>query len=372
MYKKIRDSNIELLRLIAMILIIGHHYVQHGLFCSTINGNTVNLWKNGGGTARVVTSLLFPGGRVGNYIFFMLSGFFLIYRTERVKINKVVNIALFYGLTLSIITIILGIFGIQPTGLTYPKVIKNAISGIFSPVTNTWWFITAYITLILLSPTINAFVSKLTCKGYCILLLSLWLPFAVIDYMFNSPLIEIEMAVYFYLIGGYLRKSNLAKKYPSMIWAILSVIAWCCSAWLNYLANSGTSDITVLKVVAKLSTGLDAGITSLLAACFIFCTFANLKMCYSPLVNKFAESTLAVYLIHEFPTIRYFLWNDIFDVFVAYQSNYFLLYAIFSILIIFAGCIAIDQIRILLVQRYGDIIHNGLKEFIMKKGLLAQ
>lgn len=33
-----RDSNIELLRIITMILIVGHHYVFHGLYNSMITG----------------------------------------------------------------------------------------------------------------------------------------------------------------------------------------------------------------------------------------------------------------------------------------------------------------------------------------------
>jgi hypothetical protein len=64
-----------------------------------------------------------------------------------------------------------------------------------------------------------------------------------------TPLIEIEIAVYFYLLGGFLRKSNLAKKHCSLVWALLSVFAWCCSAGLNYLANAGLNDHTVLNVV---------------------------------------------------------------------------------------------------------------------------
>jgi hypothetical protein len=325
-----------------------------------------------GGTARIIASLLYPGGRVGNYVFFMLPGFFLINKTERVKINTVIKTAVFYGFTLSLITVFLGVLGVQPTGIDISSIVKNAIVGIFTPATDVWWFITAYIFLMLLVPTINSFVSKLSVKGYLSALLILWLPFAVIDYMFNSPIIELEMAVYFYLIGGFLRKSSLAKTHSSLVWGILTVITWICATGLIYLANAGDNDNFILKIILRLSTGLDAGITSLFAAVFIVCTFVSLKIKYTPLINRLAESTLAVYLIHEFPTIRYFLWNDIFDVFVAYQSNYFLLYAIFSILIVFAGCIAIDQIRILLVQRYGDIIHNRLKEFIMKKGLFAQ
>lgn len=322
MAAKRRDSNVELLRLITMIFIIGHHYVWHGLFCAMINGNVVNLWKNGGSSARVIASLLYPGGRVGNYIFFMMSGFFLINRTKRIKVCKVVNTAVFYGFGLSLLTIIIGIFGVCPTEITFSYIIKTAVLGILSPVTNLWWFITAYILLIILTPTINDFVSKLTQKGYFVLLLFLWLPFVVIDYIFNSPLIEIEIAVYFYLMGGFLRKSNLAKKHCSLVWALLSVFAWCCSAGLNYLVNAGLNDHTILNVVIKLSTGLDAGIASPLAACFIFCTFANFKMHYVPLINKLAESTLAVYMIHEFPTIRYFLWNNLFNAPGAYQSNF--------------------------------------------------
>lgn len=43
-----RDSNIELLRIITMMLIVGHHYIHHGLYNSMIAGSVTNLWSNGG------------------------------------------------------------------------------------------------------------------------------------------------------------------------------------------------------------------------------------------------------------------------------------------------------------------------------------
>lgn len=45
---KKRDSNIELLRIITMVFIVGHHYVYHGLYNSMISGTASNLWRNGG------------------------------------------------------------------------------------------------------------------------------------------------------------------------------------------------------------------------------------------------------------------------------------------------------------------------------------
>ncbi|MDY4693990.1 MAG: acyltransferase family protein [Blautia sp.] len=251
-----RDSNIELLRIITMILIVGHHYVFHGLYNSMITGGVTNLWSNGG-TGRAIASLLYPGGRVGNYIFFMLSGYFLINRTESIKIRKVINIVIFYGITLSLVTGLLGLMGILPEGVRFSGIIKNSVIGLFTPITGVWWFITAYILLMLLVPIINGYISKLTLKGYFVSLALIWLPSSVIDYMFNSPLIEIEMAVYFYMLGGFLRKSNLAKKHRSLIWALFSAIAWGCSAGLNYLANAGADNNIVFKVIAKFSTALD-------------------------------------------------------------------------------------------------------------------
>lgn len=71
-----------------MILIVGHHYVRNGLLSSTLTGRVTNLWIKGARTARSVASLLYPRGRVGNYIFFMLSGNFLVGRKKGVKTKK--------------------------------------------------------------------------------------------------------------------------------------------------------------------------------------------------------------------------------------------------------------------------------------------
>ena len=85
-----------------------------------------------------------------------------------------------------------------------------------------------------------------------------------------------------------------------------------------------------------------------------------------------AESTLAVYMIHEFPTIRYFLWNNIFKVAAAYQKMLFPLYAAMSIGVVFLGCIVIDQIRAYLAKGDGEITHNKMKEFAIKEKIFAR
>ena len=64
-----RDSSLELLRIVAMLMIIAHHFACHGGFYFHANSIMLNrLWHK----------FIFMGGSLGNDIFVMLSGYFLI------------------------------------------------------------------------------------------------------------------------------------------------------------------------------------------------------------------------------------------------------------------------------------------------------
>ena len=65
--KYVRQSNIELLRIIAMIMIVAHHFSVHGGFSfSTITVNS--LW----------IQFMQNGGKIGVDVFVLISGYFLI------------------------------------------------------------------------------------------------------------------------------------------------------------------------------------------------------------------------------------------------------------------------------------------------------
>ena len=76
--KKIRDSNIELLRIIAMFIIIIHHYTVHnGIdnFSLPIGGNRFIL---------EITRL----GNIGVILFVFITGYFQIENKKRVNLIK--------------------------------------------------------------------------------------------------------------------------------------------------------------------------------------------------------------------------------------------------------------------------------------------
>lgn len=77
-----RESGIELLRIFAMCGIIGHHILFHGILNQYGIGLNGVLYQSGPRINKLFVSFLFPGGDVGNAVFFMVSGYFLFSRTQ--------------------------------------------------------------------------------------------------------------------------------------------------------------------------------------------------------------------------------------------------------------------------------------------------
>lgn len=73
---KKRNSSIELLRIIIMIMIIGHHFATHGGFSFDNSITIPRLWWN----------LIEMGGNFGVDVFIIISGYYLI-KNDSFKIN---------------------------------------------------------------------------------------------------------------------------------------------------------------------------------------------------------------------------------------------------------------------------------------------
>lgn len=95
-----RHSNFELLRIIAMIMIIGHHLVVHGI--QKFSGEAISY---GNIINKIFINILNCGGEVGVALFFMITGFFLC-KKEKTSIKKVACETAFYSVVIGIIFLI--------------------------------------------------------------------------------------------------------------------------------------------------------------------------------------------------------------------------------------------------------------------------
>ena len=156
--KNQRQSNIELLRIVAMLMIIAHHVAVHSGFAFPSGSISFN---------RLWIQFIQMGGKIGVNIFVLISGYFLV-RADGVKTNKVIKLWL-QIFTYSIITFFVIVF-VSPQSFSIRALIENAL-----PITYyKWWFVSAYFVLYLLSPYINKLLNSLDKKSYQRLLVLLF------------------------------------------------------------------------------------------------------------------------------------------------------------------------------------------------------
>lgn len=77
---KKRQSNFELLRIVAIMMIIIHHSMVHG----TLDVSQFTLFHSNPYTVALFCIVAF-GGKVGVYVFSIISGYFMLYSHNSVK-----------------------------------------------------------------------------------------------------------------------------------------------------------------------------------------------------------------------------------------------------------------------------------------------
>lgn len=86
-----------------------------------------------------------------------------------------------------------------------------------------------------------------------------------------------------------------------------------------------------------------------------FMLFKNLKIKYNPFINAVASTCFGVLLIHaNSDTMRRWLWGDLLHNVEMYDSSYYVIHAIFTIIGIFVVCSLIDYLRLkigILIQK---------------------
>lgn len=72
---------------------------------------------------------------------------------------------------------------------------------------------------------------------------------------------------------------------------------------------------------------------------------------HNAFINTAAASTLGVYLLHDNPTIRKVLWSQLLHTTSYAESPFLVFHALLAVIGIFLVCVAIDKVRILLVEK---------------------
>ena len=326
-----RNSSIELLRIIAMLMIILGHLAGHGVL-QMAQENVGSLWIGGGLLNKLFSIFLLPGGRIGVGIFFLITGYFQIEKNDA-KILKVVSVTLFYGFFIGIVGIIVG-------GISLGSIVR----GLMPLSTSTWWYVSTYIVLMIASPWINGKFNQLNRSKKIITLILCWLLAYLLPYILSATYYSITRCLLFYLLGAYIKTEIdvLSLSKHKILFSAICVISWlayipCGYYFYQYQLNK---TITGIIVDGCIYNGLIVPICST----SIFCIFVCLKEFNNTAINKIASTTFGIYLLHD-NYLRSWLWNLVIKVPQLYQNPLFPLLALIMVMLIFVACGLIDAIR---------------------------
>lgn len=340
--KKIRESGLELLKIICIVLIILHHYSVHGGYKYTVD--TLNK-------KIIFIQILSLYGKVACSIFALSTGYFMIKSKaslkENIKKALMINIEMFFYSA-----IILGIFYYKKIGKIDKITIKQSLISLI------WgnWYIVAYTMLLLLIPYLNKMIktlSKSQHRGLIILMLIIWCVIPTIT-DFKWKFSDIDFFIVMYVIGGYIRLYEVDKMKYANKWNLIIVISSALLLVLSvfYFDNKGIKlhDNNIIKNATKMKN--INSIYSVILAISSFLLFKRFTF-KSKIINRISQSTLGIYLIHDNDLVRPYLWKNLWAN-TTYCSKRFLVliqHITIKTLAVFLICLVIDQIRLLTIDK---------------------
>lgn len=342
--KEQRQSNVELLRIIAMLMIIAHHFSIHGGFETIPNIPPFNsLWIH----------FILIGGKIGVDIFILISGYFMVS-----NIKSVTSKAIKIWLQLFFYSIIIFIFSVVFLGGELNK--YTLIHAIFPAYNNKWWFASIYFVLLLISPFLNILFNSLNKQKYQLLIVLLFVIWSFIPTLSTKELASSYLLwfIFLYATGGYL-KLHLAKQKKSGFFyiglgCILIVVTFIASAILKSLGTRFPLFALYSNILYEMQS-----VPILIISILMLLGFLNMNIKSNRFINTIASSTFGIYLIHDHEVIRNLLWKNIFHVTDYSNRKIFIPYSIFVIVIVFISCSAIELLRQFIFEKnYTKYVNN--------------
>ncbi|HIW89857.1 MAG TPA: acyltransferase [Candidatus Ligilactobacillus excrementipullorum] len=346
---KPRMSNFELLRIIAMLFIVLHHSIVHGVLGEFFPRDALQLYTIHPAVYSTARLLAF-GGKVGVGLFVLITGYFSIH--SKMKWSKIIKI---WVPTFCYTVIFFLIFKYRDTT---PITAKDLISLLF-PVTFKWyWFMTSFILLLLISPILNKIWQQCTRNQKKYIIGLLFLIYVLLPF-FNHTLDNslLLLFIMYYLVGGYLYEtpstSILNKKWLYLSGIFLSLVGYFGLTIRKILLGYANQSADIINSSSKYSG--DNSIFVVLFAISFFMLFKHIQLKPNRLINLVASSTFGIYLIHDNRFVRKFIWFDLFHMEKLAVSSLgkFILMDFLIVLLVFVVCSVIEIIRNYIFNKCG-------------------
>lgn len=352
--KKKRDSNIELLRIILMIVIVAHHYVVNSGIMESINQ------CNRGGVSSL--ALIYGwGGKTAINCFVLITGWFMCRTQCEIKWKKLLSLYIEIKLYRILIYLIFLCSGYAQFSLK--ELYKTAFGVVYGFGKG---FTSSFLAFYALIPFINRLLETLDKKTHGILIALLLSIYSIFPTFFlNSSFEYVGWYVTLYLVVAYIKiypaRIFDSKKITGFLSLALLVLSWCSVVVIYFVAKKINRTLPYYYFVAD-SNKLLAFLTAL----FVFCFFKNISLGQNRFINIISSATFGVLLIHaSSDTMRRWLWQDMCRNVWHFEHDSlgeFMLHAVICTISVFTICTCIDLIRQFLQRKILFLIKNQKKQ----------
>ena len=294
-----RQTNFELLRIVAMLMIITLHYIVKGFAVTNDADRTLMFYA-----MRLIEAFCIVA--VNCYV--LISGYFLV--ESEWKAGRIISLLaqiLFYSLLIPVAMICIGMLSWSDLG-TYDWI------GFILPIeTEHYWFATSYVIMYIFAPVLAAGARSMNKKTLQKVILALLLFLSVGKSVFP---VYLETDKYGYNYGWFLA-----------LFLVAAYLRLYCPEWLKNRGNaisiyiSSSLCIFALSLIADvLGKKIDAfsyywempytynHVLCLIGSIGLFSAFKNIKISEGKaagIIRRLAPYTFGVYLLHEHILVRY-------------------------------------------------------------------
>lgn len=326
----VRNSNIELLRIIAMFFIVAGHFISQ-------SGNVVYSFC----INDYVLVFLGSGARIAVNVFLIVSAWYLV--DSKFSVDRIVKLyiqVITYSLPITFIMLFLNRENAS---------IKDFARGFLPFLGRGLWFASAYITLLLFKPFLDKILNWSRKElGWFVGLLFVFisavstLPDAQAGYVIDSVWFLVV-----YLFIGYIKKYDLSLVIPNWISAILAGGGYIILTVCIFLGKCFPDGNILIRVVSRLAGQYSGDIKTLpnfVIAFLLVMWFLRRKERHSKVINGLSKSVFSVYIVHQVPAFISFIWKRIFmaDIWIPGHSFWYV-FVVFAILIVV--CCTMDYFR---------------------------
>lgn len=336
---KKRQVNFELLRIVAMLMVITLHYLNKGGIAISYaeDGSVVNH------VAWFIESFCIVA--VNGYV--LISGYFFMEKDFRLsRVIVLICQVLFYSIVVSVVLALIGVIKIAELG-------SYDFLTILLPIQmEQYWFATSYVFMVLFAPFVGAGIKQIKKKELEIIIISLLVIFSIgktvlpIHFPIDNWGYDFGWFLCLVLIAGYIKTYGI----PWFSSFRKSLITYVVSSFLIFIMGALVGIVTrkfgVFSYYGDMIYSYNY-LLVLISAVALFYTFFYFHIKegnWSKRIEKIAPLTFGVYLLHEHIGIRN-SWTTWFGVEKVQGSFLFIPHMLVTVVLIFTIGIVVDYGR---------------------------